>query len=120
MGDLSEHFNRDEFRCRGEDRAMHPAHDVLVDEHLVDHLETLRALAGGQPLRIVSGHRCRWYNERVGGAAGSQHVQGAAADIPAGYATVTEAEAAGFTGVGSTGAWAVHVDVRDLPARWSY
>ncbi len=120
MGDLSKHFSRVEFRCRGEGMAGHRAHDTLVDPHLVDHLEKLRAIAGGLPIRILSGHRCRWHNERVGGAAGSQHVKGTAADIPAGCATVAEAEAAGFTGIGSSGAWAVHVDVRPFPDRWLY
>jgi hypothetical protein len=47
-------------------------------------------------------------------------VKGTAADIPVGYATVTEAETAGFAGVGGTEAWAIHVDVRPDQARWEY
>lgn len=43
-----------------------------------------------------------------------------AADIPSGYATVAQAEQAGFTGIGNSGPWATHVDVRPRPARWSY
>ena len=45
---------------------------------------------------------------------------GDAADIPEGYATVDQAVAAGFTGIGSKGRWAIHVDTRPSPARWTY
>lgn len=40
------------------------------------------------------------------------HLYGKAADIPKGLATVAQALAAGFTGVGHRGRWVVHVDVR--------
>jgi uncharacterized protein YcbK (DUF882 family) len=57
----------------------------------------------------------------VGGVPNSQHLLCRAADIPEGYATVEEAVMAGFTGIGSRGPWAVHVDVRLGPAaRWTY
>jgi zinc D-Ala-D-Ala carboxypeptidase len=120
MGDLSDHFSRTEFRCKGAGQPGHQPHSTTVDPHLVQHLEKLRALAGGRPLRIVSGHRCRWWNLQVKGASESRHVVGDAADIPAGYATTTEAEAAGFSGIGSQGPWALHVDVRPGRARWTY
>ncbi len=120
MGDLSAHFSSDEFRCKGDGVDGHRPHRLQVHTHLVFHLEVLRELAGGAPLRIVSGHRCAWWNEQVGGAVDSQHVKGTAADIPVGYATVTEAETAGFAGVGGTEAWAIHVDVRPDQARWEY
>lgn len=119
MGDLSPHFQTVEFRCRGEGQPGHPPHPVKTNRHLVDHLEELRKLIG-RPLYIVSGHRCAWWNERVGGASQSRHMVGDAADIPRGYATVEQAEAAGFTGIGNSGRWAIHVDVRPTPARWSY
>lgn len=119
MGDLSAHFNRSEFRCHGFGHAGHPDHPTNVDGRLVAHLEQLRAIVG-KPLRIVSGHRCPWWNKRVGGAARSQHMSGTAADIPKGYATVAQAERAGFNGIGNKGQWAVHVDVRANRARWHY
>lgn len=88
---------------------------------LARHLERLRAINDGQPLHIVSGYRSPAHNTRVGGATRSQHLRGAAADIPRGYATVAEAMEAGFTGIGSSGPWAIHVDVRPGPlARWTY
>jgi hypothetical protein len=46
---------------------------------------------------------------------------GAAADIPAGVASLEDAERVGFIGVGTKGDWAVHVDVRDGPfTHWTY
>lgn len=116
MGDLSPHFSTSEFTSR--DGAPHPDREVLL--RLVAHLEVLRCNVGGHPLRIVSGYRSPAHNAAVGGARASRHMAGDAADIPQGYATVAQAEAAGFTGIGSKGVWAVHVDLRPTPARWSY
>lgn len=120
MGDLSAHFSRSEFVCPGSSTKGHPPHGTVVDPHLVAHLERLRSTIG-RPLNIITGHRCIWwehYRERSGR---SQHVHGRAADIPAGYCTVDQAAAAGFTGIGNAGPWAVHVDVRPGgAARWSY
>lgn len=66
-----------------------------------------------RPIPIRSGYRCPVHNRQVGGAEDSQHVYAAAADIPAGLATLSVAREVGFTGVGRRGRWAVHVDVRD-------
>jgi zinc D-Ala-D-Ala carboxypeptidase len=83
-------------------------------------LEELRA-RHGRPIRIVSGYRCPVHNAQVHGAPDSQHMYGTAADLLPGVASVGDAEAAGFIGIGSRGAWATHVDMRDGPhARWSY
>jgi uncharacterized protein YcbK (DUF882 family) len=113
MGDLSPHFSRREFDCKDGTKAD-------PDPRLIECLERLRA-AVGHPLRIVSGYRSPEYNRKVGGARKSQHLYNRAADIPVLYATVAQARAAGFTGIGSRGKWAVHVDVRPGPlTRWSY
>lgn len=116
MGDLSPHFSLHEFNtCRpGE------CTGTLVNPKLVCQLEELRRLCGDRPLDIVSGYRCHPCNARVGGAVGSRHLAGDACDIPRGYATVQQAEEAGFMGIGSTGPWATHVDVRSKRSRWSY
>lgn len=119
MGDVGPHFSRSEFRCHGFRVAGHPAHDTLVHEVLVENLERLRAIVG-RPLVVVSGHRCAWWNRRVGGARQSQHLFGHAVDLVQGYATVAQAERAGFTGIGNRGQWATHVDVRSRRARWEY
>ena len=116
MGDLSPHFSSSEFRSR--DGRSHPNREVLL--RLVAHLEVLRCICGSRPLRVVSGYRSPAHNRAVGGASGSRHLTGDAADIPEGYATVQQAERAGFTGIGRKGQWAVHVDLRPQRARWDY
>lgn len=113
MGDLSLHFSRREFDSHdGARAAPRPG--------LIARLERLRALCGGRALRIVSGYRSPAQNRKVGGAPRSRHLFNDAADIPPGYATVAQAEAAGFTGIGSKDGWAVHVDCRPGRARWTY
>lgn len=110
---VSAHFDEEEFR------SPHCGAPV-VQARLVWHLERLRAIVG-RPLRIVSGYRCQEANRRAGGAKNSRHLYGDAADIPSGYATVQQAEQAGFVGIGSKGRWAIHVDMRPGgPARWKY
>jgi uncharacterized protein YcbK (DUF882 family) len=114
MGNLTPHFGTDEFKDK---RAN--AHAV-VPLQLVGALEHLRG-AVGRPLVILSGYRTHATNQAVGGAVGSRHLVGDAVDIPEGYATLRQAEEAGFVGIGTKGQWAIHVDVRPGPAaRWSY
>ncbi len=108
MGDLSTHFSAWEFRCL--DGTTHE-----IDAELIDRLERLRSVAGGRPLRIVSGYRSPAYNRAVGGAPNSQHMFGRAADIPLGYATVRQATDVGFRGIGFQHDFAIHVDVRPGP-----
>lgn len=106
MGDLSAHFSRREFDCHDGSRA-HPV------PALIDALERLRSLVGGKPLTVISGYRSPSYNRQVGGAPRSQHLVNRAADIVAGYATIDQARAAGFTGIGyNRRRQVVHVDVR--------
>lgn len=122
LGDLSPHFSEWEFRCKGFGTAGHPDHETIVSADLVDLLEAIRATTG-RPLPVVSGHRCTWWNQAVGGARRSQHLQGRAADIPAGRLTEAAARRLGATGIGIRGRWVVHVDVRPSSgrvARWRY
>lgn len=89
--------------------------------HLAHHLERLRAICGDEPLQVISAYRTRRANQTAGGAKASQHLVALAADIPRGYATTDQAASAGFVGIGSSGPWAVHVDMRSgRRARWSY
>ena len=104
MGDLSEHFSRREFDC-------HDGQHASPDPALISALERLRSIVG-RPCYIVSGYRDPTYNKAVGGAPHSQHIHNRAADLRPGYATERQAEAAGFTGIGTCRGWAVHVDVR--------
>lgn len=59
-----------------------PTDDVVLN--LIDLcenvLEPLRTLTGS-PIRILSGYRCLALNTAVGGATGSQHMEGQAADL---------------------------------------
>lgn len=113
MGDLSPHFSAIEFRCHGFGRPGHTPHPDLVSTRLVAFLELARGLAGDRPLKIVSGHRCRWWNRHQGGATESRHIPGEAADVPPGALTIAQARQAGFTGIGyNRRRQVVHVDVR--------
>jgi zinc D-Ala-D-Ala carboxypeptidase len=106
MGDLSPHFSRSEFDCH-DGQIAHP------DPKLIACLERLRTACGNRPLRIIDGYRDPAYNKRIGGAPNSQHMYNRAADIPAGYATIAQAEASGFTGIGhDRSGRVIHVDVR--------
>lgn len=74
MGNISQNFNRHEFRCKdlcGLDS---------IDHQTLQLLELIRAKFG-RPVKVHSGHRCAVYNRRVGGAKDSQHLWGRAADI---------------------------------------
>ena len=74
MGDLTDHFSRKEFACKcncGSDK---------VKQELVSKLEITR-LMYGKPMKITSGIRCEWHNEKVDGVKDSTHLDGYAADI---------------------------------------
>lgn len=110
MGDLTKNFSRKEFSCG------HCGRLDVLDLELVRCLQRLRDLVG-KPLKIVSGYRCCAGNKSVGGSATSQHLFGRAADIPAGYATPSLCNRAGFSGVGLRRGKVVHVDL--TPETWN-
>ena len=73
------HFSEKEFWCRccgelPEDVARNVR--ALVKEVL----DPLREKYG-KPIRVNSGYRCKHHNLEVGGAVGSQHMKGEAADV---------------------------------------
>jgi len=74
VGDLSEHFNEAEFRCRDDCEKVH------VDPRLITLLERARSI-WGRPITIASGYRCPAHNAAVGGKPTSAHLTGEAADI---------------------------------------
>lgn len=120
MGDLSEHFSRWEFVCKGKRTKGHRQHELVVDGALLALLELVRAKSG-RPVEILSGHRCALHNARVGGAGGSMHLAGKAVDVPAGLIYPFDAAVIGFTGIGIRGQWATHLDTRPGPVRtWRY
>ena len=79
---LSEHFSEDEFWCRGQDQGTcNCNHSLKIDPRLIELLEELREITGGEPLYINSGYRCPVHNASCGGVSNSQHTKGTAADV---------------------------------------
>ncbi len=109
---LTPHFRVREFRCRdGSDT-------ILIDDKLVKLLEQIRVYAEA-PVTITSAYRTETYNARpeVGGARGSQHTKGTAADIITKGRSVTQiAKFAQAIGAGGVGLYTkknfIHVDTR--------
>lgn len=71
---LSEHFSRDEFKCKC-------CGQIEIDPKLLSYLECLRAALGHIPIYVNSGYRCANHNKKVGGVNNSLHLKGQAADI---------------------------------------
>ena len=114
---ISSHFKLSEFESPD-------TKEVMISKELIDKLEILRYKLEGKPLIINSGYRTPEYNDKVGGAQKSKHMEGIAVDIQKveGY-TIDEmaeiAEEVGFTGIGKY-SWGIHVDCRPYPARWDW
>ncbi|WP_456267669.1 D-Ala-D-Ala carboxypeptidase family metallohydrolase [Kushneria sp. AK178] len=117
MGDLSQHFNRSEFRCHcgecGFDTVDHQTLGIL--EAVREHFRS--------PVIVTSGCRCESHNRAIGGATHSQHVLARAADIQVkgvGPDEVQDWIEANYPHA-SVGRYATftHIDTRsDGPARW--
>jgi zinc D-Ala-D-Ala carboxypeptidase len=102
-------FSPQEIACRGTGA-------LLVDPRALDMLQSLRSRLG-KPMIITSAYRSPEHNRRVGGAAGSRHLQGIAFDIrmdnhdPAAF--IAQARAVGFHGIGTYPRQGfVHIDAR--------
>lgn len=113
---LSANFRVREFACNdGSDT-------VLISSELVTLLQKIRDHFGRATV-INSGYRTASYNQKVGGASKSQHVQGTAADIVvSGVDPLAVAQYAEFLMPGSGGIGVyqtfTHVDVRSSRSRW--
>ena len=120
---LSEHFNSYEFRC-GLGRPC-ACTTILSDDNLVEFLEQIRQHFG-QPITITSAYRCENYNRSIGGAAGSRHSKGQAADIVVKGVSPREvakyAESIGVLGIGlyetASDGYFTHIDTRDYKSFW--
>lgn len=120
---LSDHFTSNEFDCHGSGCCK----TTMINEKLVQYLEQIR-VHFGKPITITSGYRCPVHNSSpsVGGATGSRHTKGDAADIVVlGVAprTVAQyAESIGILGIGlyetSSDGHFVHIDTRDYKSFW--
>lgn len=117
---LTENFHANEFRCncagRGVAKGPTFCHGIeWVHRELVVQLQTLR-LRLMRPITVVSGCRCSAYNAHVGGARGSQHLRGKAADLRVAglnpLEVALEAAKVGFRGIRNYPSFC-HVDTRE-------
>jgi uncharacterized protein YcbK (DUF882 family) len=83
---------------------------------LLESLEVLRSRAYPAGLSVRSGCRCPEHNAAVGGARFSQHLYGAAADIPYAVPAARVASMRLFAGIGRSRSTGLvrHVDRRDI------
>lgn len=118
---LSVNFNSIEFDCHG----VGCCKETKIDEKLVEYLQKIREHFN-KPIYISSAYRCATHNKNVGGATGSYHTKGQAADIyidgvaPAEIAKY--AESIGILGIGlyetAADGYFVHVDTRTTKSFW--
>ena len=117
-GYVSPHFALKEFACKCCGRT----HKNGVPTRLLDLLEDIRAHFG-KPVNINSGYRCPNHNAAVGGAKGSQHLKGTAADLwisgvdPQKVYDFADGLVGHAGGVGDYDTF-THIDVRGHKARW--
>jgi uncharacterized protein YcbK (DUF882 family) len=115
-GYLSENFKVSEFCCKGSQTMPENG----IDPKLLELLESIRTHFDA-PITINSGYRSPKHNAVVGGAKGSYHVKGMAADIV--VKGVPASKVYNYLNVfhkGGLGRYKTftHVDVRDDKARW--
>ena len=113
---LSANFSVKEFACKdGSDV-------VFVSPDLVEILQKIREHFG-KSVTVNSGYRTVTYNQKVDGAAYSQHLYGMAADItvkgvdPKAVAAFAETLLPNTGGIGIYPTF-THVDVREVKSRW--
>lgn len=131
QGTASAHFSFVQFRCKCGGRYS-SCRRIRVHRALLRALEAYRVVAGS--FTPTSGYRCPGHNAAQGGASSSQHLYGAACDVPTKVKWGAVARLRRFSGIGyvrSTGLVA-HVDVRhlsgnnttsgspDRPTTWQY
>lgn len=118
---LSDNFKSTEFDCHGSGCCT----NTLIDDKLVEYVQKIRNHFG-KPITVTSGYRCPTHNKRIGGATGSRHSKGQAADIVVKDIAPREvakyAESIGILGIGlyetSSDGHFVHVDTRDYKSFW--
>lgn len=121
---LSKNFSSREFRC-GLGRGC-SCTTTLINEQLVEYLQAVADFFG-VPVTVTSGYRCESYNRSIGGAVGSRHTKGDAADIVvqgiAPRRVAAYLESIGCQGIGlyeasDCGDDFVHCDARPTKSFW--
>lgn len=120
-GSVSKNFTVAEFACKGAGCCS----TVKIDEDLVKFAQMIRDHFG-KPVNINSGYRCPVHNKRIGGANGSRHTMGMAADIAVNGVAPAEvakyAESIGIKGIGlyetAKDGYFVHIDTRPNKSFW--
>jgi hypothetical protein len=120
MPQSSEHFSKHELACKH-------CGECFVEQDLLDALEAFRSVVGA-PVHIHSGYRCAQHNAEIGGAKGSLHVAGRAADVSVVGKTARQLKAIAETvprikgfGIDDHKNY-LHIDVRlsDVACLWCY
>ena len=118
---LSKNFKSSEFDCHGSGCCLL----TTIDDELVKYLQLIRDYFN-KPVNISSGYRCPTHNKNIGGATGSRHSKGQAADIYINGVAPIEiakyAESIGILGIGlyetNADGHFVHIDTRDTKSFW--
>jgi hypothetical protein len=120
---ITANFARNEFACPCGCNAQ------MIDAELVGKLQQVRDLLG-VPLTITSGYRCLAHNSKVGGASGSKHLCGLAADwrtkdgsinpVALGIIAAQYFDTVGiyWYGIGGKATAFVHTDTRSGKVTW--
>lgn len=109
---LTRNFTRAEMACQC-------CGVCLMRDSFMAKLQALRE-AFADPIIVTSGYRCPAHNSQVGGAKGSQHVKGNAADIAAKDMQKLFDLAKQHFPVVVRGPGFIHVDNRVGTATWQY
>lgn len=118
---LSANFSSTEFDCHGNGCCS----ETIINPKLVEYVQKIRDHFG-KSITVTSGYRCTTHNRNVGGATGSRHSKGDAADIVVSGVTPVEvakyAESIGIKGIGlyetNSDGHFVHIDTRDVKSFW--
>ena len=118
---LSENFNSLEFDCHGSGCCS----ETIINPKLVEYVQKIRDHFG-KSITVTSGYRCPTHNKRIGGATGSRHSKGDAADIVVSGVAPAEvakyAESIGIKGIGlyetNADGHFTHIDTRDVKSFW--
>lgn len=118
---LSSNFNSTEFDCHGSGCCS----QTIINPELVEYLQKIREHFKA-PITITSAYRCPTHNRRIGGATGSRHTKGDAADIVVKGIAPREvakyAESIGIKGIGlyetAADGYFTHIDTRDYKSFW--